>query len=488
MLDGFFEKISSTDSGATATVILTVAIMLLFGFAMTRVTKLLRLPNVTAYIIAGILIGPFCLDLIPQSVIEGTDFIADIALAFIAFGVGEFFKVSSLKKNGAKTIVIMLFEALTSSLLVFILTYFILRIDIVFSIVLSALAATTAPTSTAMTIRQTKSKGEFVDTLLQVIALDDVFSLIAFSIAISVAGALISSGGGLSFSTVAVPIIKNIGAMAIGAAFGLFMKLLMPKKRSTDNRLIISVCMLFTFCGICALLDISPLLGCMMMGMVYINVTGDDKLFKQLNYFSPPILLLFFVRSGANLQIDTLFSPTGSTASIPIILIAVLYFAVRLIGKYCGAYLGCLTVKKPPKIRNYLGLALIPQAGVAIGLATLGARALGGDVGANLQTIILSSSILYEIIGPACAKLSLYLSGSYSDKIEDLTTVDELDAQGNKRSDVEILIDRINDIRKELPPPEIPEITPEEQAFLEAAEEQYEALTELHRRRFKNRR
>ncbi len=486
MLEKFYEQIA--DSSPTAVIIIAVSIMLFAGFAMTRITKLLKLPNVTAYIVAGIIIGPFCLKLVPATVVEGTDFISDIALAFIAFSVGEFFKLSSLKKNGIKTIIITLFEALTAAAVVFILTFFILRLDIVFSIVLSALASATAPTSTAMTIRQTKAKGDFVDTLLQVIALDDVLSLIAFSISISVAGVFLSGGNEISATTIVMPIVTNIGVMIIGGFFGFFLKLLMPKKRSNDNRLIISVSMLFVFCAICALLDISPLLGCITMGMVYINITGDDKLFKQLNYFSPPFLLLFFVRSGMNLQIDSLFSSTGSSGSASIILIAILYFFIRMIAKYAGAFLGCFITKKSKECRNYLGLALIPQAGVAIGLAALGARALGGETGENLQTIILTSSILYEIIGPACAKLSLYLSGSYSDKIEDLAPVQTTDKQGNPRREVDILIDRIQKIRAEIPAPEKIEMSPEEQAFMDAAEEQYEALTELQKRRFRNRR
>ncbi len=483
MLNHFNANISPT-----AVVILAVSIMLFAGFAMTRITKLLRLPNVTAYIIAGILIGPFCMDLIPQNVIAGTDFVSDIALAFIAFSVGEFFKMSALKKNGVKTILITLFEALFAFAFVFVLTVFILRLDMVFSVVLSALAAATAPTSTAMTIRQTKAKGDFVDTLLQVIALDDVLSLIAFSIALSVAGSLMDTGGSLAASDILLPIVINIGVMALGAIFGWFLKLLMPKKRSTDNRLIILISMLFVFCGICALLDISPLLGCIAMGMVYINITEDDKLYKQLNYFSPPIMLLFFVRSGLNLQLDSLFSPAGSTGAVPIILIAILYFIVRMVGKYGGAFIGCWVCKKPKQIRNYLGLALIPQAGVAIGLAAMAARTLGGQVGENLQTIILASSILYELIGPGCAKLSLYLSGSYSDKLEDLVPVAEVDENGKRKSDVDILIERINKIREEIKEPEKPEMTPEEQAFMEAAEEQYEALSELRRHQFRKRR
>ena len=484
MLSAFYENISPT-----ARIIIAISIMLFAGFALTRITKLIKLPNVTAYIVAGIIIGPFCFDLVPKTVIDGTDFISDIALAFIAFSVGEFFKLSSLKKNGLRTLTITLFEALLASLLVFILTFFVLRLDPIFSIVLSALAAATAPTSTAMTIRQTKAKGNFVDTVLQVIALDDVLSLIAFSIALSVAGTLLgNSNSTISILDILMPIIINIGVMVLGVFFGFFLKFSMPKKRSTDNRLIILISMLFVFCGICALLDISPLLGCITMGMVYINISGDDKLYKQLNYFSPPIMLLFFVRSGANLKIDSLISPAGNSGAMPIILISILYFLVRMVGKYGGAFLGGLVTRSPKETRNYLGLALIPQAGVAIGLAAMAARTLGGETGENLQTIILASSILYELIGPACAKLSLHLSGSFSDKIEDLAPVDILDENGNRKSEVDILIERINKIREELPEPEKIEISPEEAAFLEAADEQYDALSELQRRRFRGRR
>ena len=482
MLNSFYDSISPT-----ATVIISIAIMLFCGFAMTRLTKLLKLPNVTAYITVGILIGPFCLDLIPGSVIEGTDFLSDIALAFIAFSVGEFFKLNTLKKNGAKTVVITIFEAISASALVFVLTFFILRLDIVLCVVLSALAAATAPTSTAMTIRQTKAKGNFVDTLLQVIALDDVLSLIAFSIALSIAGAFLADGASISAGTVITPIIVNIGIMILGGFFGFFLKVLMPKKRSVDNRLIILISTLFLFCGLCALLDISPLLGCLAMGMIYINVSDDDKLYKQINYFSPPIMLLFFVRSGLNLKLDSLFTPTGTTGSVPIIVIALLYFAIRMVGKYGGAFLGASIIKADKNVRNYVGLALIPQAGVAIGLAAMADRTLGGTMGENIQTIILASSILYELIGPACAKLSLYLSGSISDKIEDIAPVDTHDKDGNPRREVDILIERIQKIRAEIPEPEKVEISPEELAFIEAAEEQYEAMYDLHKRRMHRR-
>ena len=168
-------------------IVISVAIMMFAGFLMTRITKKLRLPNVTAYLLAGILIGPYCLDLIPANIIEGASFISDIALAFIAFSVGEYFKFSTLKKYGAKTIVITLFDAMLASLLVFFAMRFLCGFSFGFSLVLASLASATAPASIAMTIRQTRSKGEYVDTLLQVIALDDVISLIAYSVAISIA-------------------------------------------------------------------------------------------------------------------------------------------------------------------------------------------------------------------------------------------------------------------------------------------------------------
>lgn len=452
-----------------AVVIISIALMLFLGFLGTRVTKRLKLPNVTAYILVGIIIGPYALNLIPENIVSKMDFLSDIALAFIAFSTGEFFKFSVLKKNGTKVVIITVLESLMASFLVFIVMFVILRLNLAFSIVLAALAAATAPASTVMTIRQTGAKGDFVETLLQVVALDDVVGLIAYSIAISVAVASMS-GDGINFKSIIVPILINTGVLVLGGFFGVFLKWLMPKKRSNDNRLIISISMIFLFCGICALLQVSPLLGCMSMGTIYINITNDDKLFKQLNYFSPPILLLFFVRSGINFNLDSLFKPSGSIGTVSLILIGIIYFIVRIIGKYAGAFLGCWQVKKPKEVRNYLGLALIPQAGVAIGLAALGARTLGGEQGSALETIILASSVLYELIGPACAKLSLYLSKSYSTNLEDLTDVEMVDSQGNEKTDVEILIDRINKIKNQLP---VHTENEEEEAFNEAAEEQY---------------
>ncbi len=465
-----------------ASVILSVALMLFSGFLMTRLTKLLRLPNVTAYILAGILIGPYCLNLVPQRIIDGTDFLSDIALAFIAFSTGEFFKLDVLKRSGMRVVWITVFESVLASVLVFILTYFILRLNLAFSVVLAALASATAPASTMMTIRQTGAKGEFVDTLLQVVALDDVVGLVLYSVAISIALASMNGTGGFTFETLGKPILLNLAVLALGGLFGVAMKLLMPKRRSTDNKLIISVALLFAFCGVCALLDVSPLLGCMSMGTVYTNIAENNKLFKQLSYFSPPILLLFFVRSGMSFQLDALFSATGALGGVPLIVIGVSYFLVRILGKYAGAWLGCFVTKRPRALRRYLGLALIPQAGVAIGLAALGARTLGGTMGSDLQTIILASSVLYELMGPGCAKLALYLSKSYSTKLEDVAPVAETAESGERKSEVQLLIERIQAVQQTLPPRDAA-VSEEEAAFLEAAEEQF-APTQAERRYF----
>ncbi len=461
--------LSSSDASVPITII-SVALMLAAGFLMTRVTKKLRLPNVTAYIVGGILCGPFVLNLVPKSMVEGTSFLPDIALAFIAFSTGEFFRISALKKNGGKVITITVLESCGAAILVFLTCYFILGLSFPFSVVLGALATATAPASTIMTIRQTGAKGDFVETLLQVVALDDIVGLVLYSIAISIATAMFSSTG-FHISSVLIPLGKNLLLLLLGCGFGLLLKGMVGPKRSTDNRLIIAIAILFSYCGICAVVDVSPLLGCMAMGMVYINTTDDERMFRQLNYFSPPILLLFFFRSGLSFDLGSLVGNTGNIGAVPLLVIGVVYFLVRIVGKYIGAWTGCQLAGKVPKVRNWLGLALIPQAGVAIGLAALGARALGGETGHALETIILSSSVLYELIGPGAAKLSLWLSGSYSNDLETVAPVPEITETGEKKSELELLIERIRKIQDELPEHTENE---NERVFTEAAEEYYQ--------------
>lgn len=471
-------------SSPSASVIIAVAFMLFFGFLMTRITKKLKLPNVTAYIVVGILIGPFVLDLVPCDVIDGMDFLSDIAVALIAFSAGEFFRMSMLRKNGLKAVLIAVAEATASSLLVFLLTHFVLGLRPEISAVLTALAAITAPTSTMMIIRQTGAKGEFVDTLLPTIALDELIGLLGYSAAVSFALMRVSSQS-FGVMTVLFPILSNLASLLVGGVFGIFLMLMMKRKHSSDNRLIIALSLLFAFCGVCAIFDVSPLLGCMSMGTVYINLTGDDKLFKQINYFSPPIMLLFFVRSGLNFRLDAITASSAAVGAVPLLALALLYAVVRIVGKYTGAFLGCHFTRTSKKTRTYLGLSLVPQAGVTIGLAALAARSIGGESGEALQTIILTSGIFYELIGPALSKLALSLSGACSNKLEDLVPAPET-AEGKDASPLEMLIARIQVIQRELPKREA-EPSEEEKAFSEAAEEEYAVISSNVGRRNKSR-
>ena len=382
-------------------VLLILSIILFAGFIMTRLTNTLNLPKVSGYILAGILIGPCGLDLIPAEMIARMGFVSDVALAFIAFGVGKFFKKEVIMKTGSKIIIITLFETMAAGALVTLFTTVCFGLDLEFALILGAIATATAPASTMMTINQYKAKGEFVNTLLQIVALDDVVCLMAFSIVAAVAGS--SGTGSIAAKDIMQPIVYNILALAFGFFCGYFLSRLLIPARSKDNRLILAIAMLVGISGICAWLDISPLLSCMVFGAAYINLTQDKKLYRQLNNFSPPIMSIFFIVSGMNLDIASL--KTVGTIGIS-------YFLLRIIGKYAGTYLSCLLTKTSKEIRNYMGLALIPQAGVAIGLAFLGQRLLPEEKGKLLLTIILSSSVLYEMAGPVCAKLALLLSGT----------------------------------------------------------------------------
>ncbi len=450
-----------------ATIILSVALMLFTGFAVTRITKRLRLPNVTAYILTGLLLGPYALDLIPGNVVEGMDFLSDIALALISFNMGEFLRFSALRRDGARAVVITVFESLVAAVAVFLVMRPVLGIPLPLSLVFAAMAATTSSTATLTVIRQTGARGDFVNTLILVVALDVLVGLMAYSVSISMASSL--EGGPLTLGAVLMPLLTNLAVMVLGGVFGLVLKLLIIKKRSDDNRLIIALSLLFAFCGICALVNVSPLLGCMAMGMIYVNSTGDDKLIRQLNYFSPPFLLLFFVKAGVGFDMGALFSGTGGLG-IPLLWVAVIYLAARMAGKYLGTYVGCVVAKKDKSVRRYLGLALVPQAGVSIGLAAMGAATLGGTTGELLETVIVAAGVLYELVGPACAKLSLYLSGSYA-KLEELVPVAE--GKGDEaKTPVELLIARIRAIQDTIPAHEA-RAAEEEQAFTEAAEEHY---------------
>lgn len=386
-----------------AVVILSIALVLFTGFLMTRITKKCKLPDVTAYLFTGILLGPHVLNLIPDYVVSGMDFITDIASAYIAFGVGKYFKLDTLRQNGKRMIFITLCEALVAAVLTFLVMFFGFGLSLYFSLLVAAIATATSSASTMMTIRQYRAKGEMVNTILEVVALDNVIALIAFSICSAVVSQMEGSGTHTVFSTFVLPVLLNLLVIVVGGVCGYLLKWIISVKRTREHGLILINAVIFAIAGLCACLDVSPLLACMMMGMVYVNIRRDKKLFKDVNFFSGPIMLLFFFLSGMKLNVPMLLTAGG---------IGLTYFIVRIVGKYAGARLGCKLCGSSREVQKYLGLALIPQTGVSVGLAALGQRLLPEEAGVLLTTIILSSGILYEIAGPACAKAALHLSGA----------------------------------------------------------------------------
>lgn len=391
---------SFSQFSSTTMILLSLSMILLAGFAFTRITKLAKLPNVTGYIVAGVLIGPYVMNLIPQHFVESMGFVSDIALAFIAFGVGRFFQKEAFQETGVGVIIITLMESLVAGILVTGCMYYIFHLDFNFCLLLGAIATATAPASTMVTIRQYHARGPFVNTLLQVVAFDDAVCLIVFSIATALIN--VNAEAKLSFMEMMLPIIYNVAALVLGFISGVLLSKLITPDRSEDNRLIITTSLLLLISGLCASVNVSPLLSCMVFSTTYMNITHDKQLFKQVEKFTPPVLCMFFVVSGMSLNIYS-FGSLG--------IIGVAYFGIRIVGKYLGAYFGSVAAKSSKPIRNYLGLALIPQAGVAIGLAFLGKRILPDALGTMLLTIILSSSVLYELVGPVCAKIALLHSG-----------------------------------------------------------------------------
>ena len=389
--------------GHTALVILELAVMLLSAFILSGATQRLRLPNVTAYIVAGIVIGPCGLKWIDEAMVESMGFVTDVALSFIAFGVGRYFKWETLKNSGARVLVITALESLGAAAAIAAVMLFVFHLSLSFSLLLGAVGAATAPASTLMTIRQYKAKSHFVETILQVVALDDAVALLAFS-ACATVSQIADSAEAVDISRVLLPIVYNLAAVALGAGMAFLLKWCEKRVTSRYDRLLLVVILLLTLSGLCAAVDISPLLSCMALGMVHANISRKgEALFKAVERFTPPVLTFFFVVSGMRLNV-----PALKTAGV----IGVTYFFVRILGKYAGATLGAALTHEEPAVRRYLGLALVPQAGVSIGLAALGERMLPAEMGDMLTTIVLSSAVLYEIAGPGLAKLSLHLAGA----------------------------------------------------------------------------
>ena len=434
LIEKLLNALSITGEGMriASGIIISLGVILILGFLMTRLTKLLRLPNVIAYLVVGIIIGPSLVNMIPGEFITRTSFISDVALVLVAFTAGEFFKINEIKKSIGKAIAITAIECVATFALIFALCFFIFRLDAPFSLLLAALASATAPTSTIMTIKQTQSKGHYVTTLLEVLAIDGVIALLLYTISISVFVGM-ADGSALSFEDIAWPLAKMLICLVIGVVFGFVLGFLISSKRTTDNRLIIVIAVLLLFCGICSLFGQSPLLGGIAIGTVYTNLSKkEEKIFAQINYFMPPIMLIFFVRGGMSLNFSV-FTESSSISAVPFIFIVIAFLIVRFAGKYGGTFLGSLATGQPKETRNFLGFGLIPQASVAIALANMAAMTISalpnqdvyGEYATALLAIILASSIIFELVGPILAKVGLYLSHSYGSNVDDKDVEDK---------------------------------------------------------------
>ncbi len=379
---------------------LQFSIMILCGMAMGRLVKLIRLPNVTGYLLAGLLIGPAVIGLLSEDFMTQIAPLSEMALGFIAFSIGTEFKISYFKRVGTLPIVIAFFEA--SVAVAFVLVGLLaLRKELSFSLMLASIAAATAPAATVMVIKQYRAKGPVTETLLSVVAIDDAVALILFSLASAAAQMLGPSEGSLA-SVLVSPLIEIGGGVLVGGILGGLFALPLRWFKKDGNRLALTVAFVFAGIGLSSLFHFSSLLFCMSMGAVLTNITTESGHIARLcDGVTPPIFLLFFVASGADLQLSAL--PAVGV-------IGLIYIVFRSIGKMVGSSLGAWLCKAPKAIKIFLGPCLLPQAGVAIGLS-LAATQIVPAYGAQIRTVILCGTLIYELIGPAVTKLSLKKAG-----------------------------------------------------------------------------
>lgn len=378
-----------------------LAIMLFAGLLFGRLLKLVKLPNVTGYLIAGLVLGPFVTKILSSEQVESLSVISNMALAFIAFTVGLSFKRSYFKRVGMTPVVIALLEALVAVFLVQ-GTLIAAGFDVAFSIVLGAIAAATAPAATIMVIKQYGAKGPVTDMLMAVVAIDDAVALVAFGFAVSIAGVISGNGGGNIFLSILQPLWQVFLSLLIGAVMGVLFKIPLRFFKKSGNRLIIIIGFVFMTSALATLCGVSELLACMALGSVFCNIsTESDSINDLCDFFTPPLFELFFVVSGAGLDVSVL-PQIGVMGAI--------YVVVRCVGKYLGAFIGAKIMKAPDAVAKYIGPTLIPQAGVAIGL-TIVAQSVVPHYAAQVRAVILCGTLIYELVGPAITKITLKKAG-----------------------------------------------------------------------------
>ena len=408
--------------------LLSVAFAVLAGLMMTRVVKKLGLPDVTAYLVAGVLIGPYALGRLNLPVgfhtleaVEGLNLMSDVALGFIAFAIGNEFRLSALKKTGKQATIVGIVQGLVAALFVdaaLIGLHFILgdKLPISSAITLGAIATATAPAATLMVVRQYKAKGRLTDILLPVVALDDAVGLVVFAVSFGVARAL--GSGAIDLVSVLVnPALEIALSLVLGAVMGEILTQMEKLFNSNSNRLSMTIVFVLLTVAISkaefhigkVTIGFSSLLVCMMLGTIFCNrciLSGD--LMEKADAWTAPLYVLFFVISGAELELDVF-------ADLSVVGIGLVYILFRSLGKYVGAYGSCKTTGCDEKVTKYLGVTLLPQAGVALGMCLMVGE-LGSYEGRLIRNIVLFSVLVYELIGPTLTKWALTKAGDIQPK------------------------------------------------------------------------
>jgi Kef-type K+ transport system membrane component KefB len=406
----------------TSIILLSLSIALLAGLLLSRLAKKVSLPAVTAYLVAGVLIGPFCLGAlnipglgITHEQLAGFSIISDVALGFIAFSMGNEFRIEQLKKIGKKATIVGIFQAVFTTLIVdpfLIGLHFIMpeQFPLSSAIILGAVATATAPAATLMVVRQYKAKGPVTDMLLPVVAIDDAVGLVVFAVSFGVAKSL-SVGNVDVLSIVLEPLLEVILSLVLGFVMGVLFTVTEKFFHSRSKRMAVSVTFVMLTVALSNLhfeigsvhVGFSSLLTCMMLGTVFCNICDfSEELMDRADRWTVPILILFFVISGAELDLSVF-------ANWAIVVIGIVYILSRSLGKYCGAFISCKATNCEPSITKYLGITLLPQAGVALGMA-MKADQLGPE-GSIVRNITLFAVLIYELVGPYLTKVCLTKTG-----------------------------------------------------------------------------
>ena len=419
--------------------LLSIAVALCAGLLVSRFVKPLKLPAVTGYLIAGILIGPYCLGKLgvpglgfPTTAdVKALSLFNDVALGFIAFAIGNEFRLSQLRETGKQATVIGIFQALTATLMVDLmligLHFFILgdSISIADAIVLGAIATATAPAATLMVVRQYKAKGELTDLLLPIVALDDAVGLIVFAVSFGIAKA-INCGNYDMVSILVEPLLEIVFSVLLGFVMGGVFSAAEKYFKSNSKRLSLSIAFVILTVALSMMefevggvkIGFSSLLVCMMLGTVFCNVCDfSADMMDKTDKWTSPLYILFFVLSGAELELDVF-------SNLSVIVVGLVYIFARAFGKWMGASISSKCMKCSPSVQKWLGITLLPQAGVALGMSVTVAQTLGAD-GELIRNIVLFGVLIYELIGPAMTRIALIHSGDIQPKSEDVVSADD---------------------------------------------------------------